>query len=73
MSNNYGLHIKTFNERVTAMSQTRANQLVLTSEQARALQSDLFLLLAHVAELSQQLSQDVEKPVEVVMDGGGFK
>lgn len=73
MNNNYGLHIRTFNERVSAMSQTKNTQLVLTADQARALQSDLFALLSHVAELSQQLHGQSEPSVEIVMDGGGFK
>jgi hypothetical protein len=73
MNNNYGLHIQKFNERVSSMTQTRAQNLVLTTTEAANLQSDIFALLAHVAALSQQLNSDPEKMVEVVMDGGGFK
>jgi hypothetical protein len=73
MTNNYGLHIRKFNERVSAMTQTRAQNLILTTAEANSLQSDIFALLAHVADLSQQLNSNVEKPIEVVMDGGGFK
>lgn len=74
MDNNYGLHIRTFNDRVNTMNQTRASNLVLSAEQARSLQSDIYSLLAHVAQLSQQLgSSDESKNIEVVMDGGGFK
>jgi len=73
MDNNYGLHIRTFNERVATMSQTRATQLVLPADSARALQSDIYALLAHVAILSQALESKPEATVQVSMDGGGFK
>lgn len=73
MNNNYGLHIQKFNERVSSMTQTRSQNLVLTPAEAANLQSDIFALLAHVAALSQQLNSNPEKMVEVVMDGGGFK
>lgn len=73
MSNNYGLHIRKFNERVGTMTQTRAQNLILSPAEAASLQSDIFALLSHVAELSQQLHGQGEASVEVVMDGGGFK
>lgn len=73
MDNNYGLHIRTFNERVNTMNQTRGTQLVLPADSARALQSDIYALLAHVATLSQALETKPEATVQVSMDGGGFK
>ena len=54
------------------MNQTQSKQLILSAQEARNLHTDLFALLTHIAELSDQ--PNPELPVtQIGMDGGGFK
>jgi hypothetical protein len=72
---NISLHVKTFNDRVKVMNQTGKKDLTLTANDARNLHSDIFALLALVAELSGKLQLDSESNniQDIWMDGGGFK
>lgn len=63
--------IKNFNDKVKVLNQTNSRQLVLSAEEARNLHSDIYALLANLAELgSGGVSNDV---VQINMDGGSFK
>lgn len=45
------LHVQMFNDKVRAMNQTNSRDLVLSAQEARNLHSDIFNLLAKLAEL----------------------
>ena len=60
-----------FNERVKLMNQTGSKQLVLTAEEARNLHSDLFALLANLAELQTKPEVQAES-TSISLDGGSF-
>lgn len=64
------LAIKNFNERVKAMNQTGSKQLSLSADEARNLHSDIFVLLANIAEL-QNVPESIQSPA-LSLDGGGF-
>jgi hypothetical protein len=64
------LAIKNFNERVKVMNQTGSKQLALSADEARNLHTDIFNLLANIAELQNQPETTV--PATVSFDGGGF-
>lgn len=66
------LAITNFNNRIKTMNQTNSKQLVLNADEARNLHADIFILLANIAELQSQPESIVE-PVQITMDGGGFK
>jgi hypothetical protein len=63
--------IRTFNDRVKAMNQTNAKQLVLSAQEARNLHNDIYALMANIAELST--SAPKEEIIQISVDGGGFK
>jgi hypothetical protein len=66
-----GIHSRNFNDKVRLMNQTQSKQLILTAQEARNLHSDLFALLARIAELSSR-STESTAVTQVGMDGGGF-
>ena len=56
------------------MNQTNQKQLVISAADARSIQSDLFDLLAHCANLSARVQNNqIDSVVTIAMDGGGFK
>jgi len=64
-------HISKFSEKIRAMNDTNSKQLVLSAAEARSLHTDIFTLLAKIAELSDK---SVEVDVgPVVVSGGKFK
>ena len=63
--------IRTFNDRVKAMNQTNAKQVVLSAQEARSLHNDIYALMANIAELST--SAPKEEIIQISVDGGGFK
>lgn len=65
------LAIRTFNDRVKAMNQTNAKQVVLSAQEARNLHNDIYALLANIAELSAGAPK--EEIIQISVDGGGFK
>lgn len=69
MDNNTPLQIRKFNDRVRAMNQANAKSLTLTAEEARVLHSEIYDLLATIAEM-QNTKNDIV--AEVRMDGGVF-
>lgn len=66
------LAITNFNNRIKTMNQTNSKQLVLNADEARNLHADIFTLLANIAELQSQPESIIE-PIQITMDGGGFK
>lgn len=64
------LAIKNFNERVKVMNQTGSKQLSLSADEARNLHSDIFVLLANIAE--SQNTTDSTQPTALSLDGGEF-
>jgi hypothetical protein len=71
-TNKLSIHVQMFNEKVRVMNQTQSKQLVLSAQEARNLHTDLFAILAQIAELS---NQPAAAPVvnQLGMDGGSFK
>jgi len=70
---NISIHIKNFNDKVKVMNQTNSKEIMLNANDARNLHSEIFALLAHIAELSSKLQVKTDDVVEISMDGGGFK
>jgi hypothetical protein len=65
------LAIKTFNDKVKIMNQTGSKQLIMSVEEARNLHSDVFNLLANIAEM-QSVNTESTQNSNVTLDGGGF-
>ena len=65
--------IRNFNDRVKQMNQTNSRQISLNADEARNLHSDIFNLLANLAELQAYPDVTVEEQDNVSLDGGGFK
>lgn len=61
-----------FNEKLRQMNQSNGKQLVLTAQDARNLQSDIYALLG---ELTKVTTADSSRDdiVQVNMDGGTFR
>lgn len=66
------IHLKNFNDRVKAMSQTNSRDLTMTAQDARNLQADIFNLMTMVVELAAKVDQK-DEVVQVSLDGGNFK
>lgn len=73
MDNNLSLHVRMFNDKVRIMNQTHSRDLTLSAVEARNLHSDIFALLAHIAELTEKPQVTDEEVIQINMDGGGFK
>lgn len=71
--NNLSIAIRNFNDRVKQMNQTASRQLALSADEARNLHSDIFQLLAIIAELQQTQPEPIEQVTQINFDGGGFK
>jgi len=67
------IHVRNFNDKVSVMNQTQSKQLILTAQEARNLHTDIFALLAHIAELSDHTEPPVAAVPQIGMDGGSFK
>lgn len=65
------IHIKNFNDRVRAMSQTNSKDLTMSANDARNLQADIFNLLTLVTEFASKLN--TEEDIQIQLDGGSFK
>ena len=64
-------HVQAFSRLVQTMNQTQSKKITMTADDARNLHSDIFALLAKIAELSD--SKPDNQPVTISMDGGSFK
>jgi hypothetical protein len=56
------------------LNQTGSKQVILTSQEARSLHSDIMDLLGHCAYQSKQIQllQNQEQVIKVAIDGGKF-
>jgi len=70
---NLSIHVRNFNEKVRIMNQSQRKELVLSAQDARNLHADIFALLAHIAELSEQPKIETPAITQISMDGGGFR
>jgi len=71
MDTNLPFHVKMFNDRVRAMNQSNGKILTLNQQEARNLHSEIYDLMAIIAELSK--GSVSSNNIEVGMDGGYFK
>ena len=71
MEQQLSLHLKKFNEKIKAMNQTNAKELVLTPTDARNIHNDLFALLTKINDLTNIQKED-NQAVNVDFDGGDF-
>jgi hypothetical protein len=72
MENNLSLHIRQFNDRVRIMNQSQSKNLVLSAQDARDIQADIFAVLAQLTALTQHVTAMQEEIVQIDVDGGGF-
>jgi hypothetical protein len=70
---NLSIHVRNFNEKVRIMNQSQRKELVLSAQDARNLHADIFALLTHIAELSEQPKIEIPAVTQISMDGGGFR
>ncbi len=64
-----------FNDKVRAMNQTQSRDLVLTAQEARSLHSDIFNLLAKLAQQEsgrQPVTDATASKGALDLDGGNF-
>jgi hypothetical protein len=73
MDYNPTLHITNFSDRVRALNQLKSQELRLTSAEANNLLSDITNMLAEIARLSIAINEQNNQPIEIELDGGGFK
>jgi hypothetical protein len=73
MDYNPTLHITNFSDRVRALNQLKSQELRLTSAEANNLLSDITNMLAEIARLSIVINEQNNQPIEIELDGGGFK
>jgi hypothetical protein len=72
MADKLSIHVRNFNEKVRIMNQTQKKDLILSAQDARNLHADIFALLTHIAELSEN-TPTADTSVQISMDGGGFR
>lgn len=68
-----GLHIQKFNQRMQNLNQSGGKELSLGAKEARDLHSEIFGLLAQIADLERRLLSAPQDTVNIALDGGGFK
>ncbi len=70
---NLSISFQNFNNRIKQMNQTNGRQLTLSAEEARNLHSDLFSLLAQLADPKNHNTETVNtQPESINLDAGGF-
>lgn len=73
MENNLTLYLKNFNDKVKIMNQSNSKQLILSAQEARDIQAELFEILNFCAVLTRKLSSTgTNTDISVNMDGGSF-
>jgi ribosomal protein L30E len=75
MDNSFSLHIKKFNDKIRLLNQTGSKQVILSSNEAKSLHSDIMDLLNLCAQQSKQIYnlQNQEQIIQIAVDGGKFK
>lgn len=72
---NLGIHLKKFNDRVKVMNQTGAKNLTLSAAEAQNVQSEIFDLLAVIADFASTTTtqpNDSAYPTQLDVSGGQF-
>jgi hypothetical protein len=64
-------HVTKFSDKVRVMNDSSSKSVTLTADEARNLHTDIFALLAKIAELSVPPAESAV--TTVLQDGGGFK
>jgi hypothetical protein len=72
MMQQISLSIQNFNNKVKQLNQTNSKQVMLSADEARNLHSDIFTLLANIAEIQSKSQSTPQKSSEISLDGGGF-
>jgi hypothetical protein len=73
---NLSPNLKLFNDKIRFLNQTQSKQLILTSQEANGLHSEIFDLLNQLNILSQAVqvaTGDENGVISVEMDGGKFQ
>ena len=65
-------HVQAFSKLVTIMNQTHSKNISMSADDARNLHSDIFALLARIAELTESSSAAAPESISVSVDGGAF-
>jgi len=68
-----GLHIQKFNQRIQNLNQSGGKELSLGAREARDLHSEIFGLLAQIADLERRILSNPTDSVQIALDGGDFK
>lgn len=71
-NNTLPLHLRRFNDKVRAMTQTNAKTLLLTASEASNLQAEIFVLLAENVRLNQIPKEPLVVSTVLELDGGSF-
>ena len=68
------LHVENFSNKVRIMNQTQSKNLMMSADDARNLQSEIFDLLAKIAEIALAKKQpEQQASVSLELDGGKFR
>lgn len=73
MDYNPTIHIVNYTDRVRALNQLRSPELRMTAAEANNLLGDITTMLAEIARLNLALQEQNNQPIEIQLDGGGFK
>ncbi len=65
------IHLQNFNTKVKVMNQSGSKDLVLTATEARNIHSDIFELLAVIAQLTE-IQKKAPETIQFNADGGKF-
>jgi len=71
-NNTLPLHLRKFNDKVRAMSQTNAKSLLLTASEASNLQAEIFVLMAENVRLNLKTTETTPTVTVIELDGGSF-
>ena len=67
-----GIHIQKFNQRIQNLNQSGSRELNLGAKEARDLHSEIFGLLAQIADLERRILSNAPDTAQIAMDGGNF-
>lgn len=70
--NNLPFHIRMFNDKIKVLNQTNGKLLTLNPQEARSLHTEIYDLMATIAQLSKTTSTGNDQ-ININMDGGSFK
>jgi hypothetical protein len=67
---NLSFHVNKFNDKVRIMNQAGSKNLILTPQEARDLQADIFALMEIISHYANVKPDTM--PTSIHFDGGGF-